>query len=94
MIFYMHSLIIFVIAGLQDRVLDLRAGRDRSSERYIFDESSVFDCNGKLMKENDCLFFPALSLKSSTPLLKGFRFDRFLTIICMLNKLCILNISF
>ena len=59
--------------GLQDRILDLKAGSDRSSERYIFDESSILDSAGKNLAENDSVFFPALSIKSSTPILKGFR---------------------
>ena len=61
--------------GLQDQVVDMRGGSDRSTERYIFDDSSVFDSEGKPLTVNDCVFFPALSLKSSIPKLKGFRCD-------------------
>ena len=78
----------FRFSGLQDRVVDLKAGSDRSSERYIFDDSSMFDCRGKTLIDNDCVFFPALSTRSSTPILKGFRCVY--KIICKINS-CVRN---
>ena len=46
---------------------------DRSSERYIFDEQSMFNSKGKALESVDCVYFPSLNVKSSTPVLKGFR---------------------
>ena len=59
--------------GLQDSIVDFKGASDRSSERYIFDENSIFDCNGKYMEKTDCIFFPSLNNKNTVPLLKGIR---------------------
>ena len=61
------------ITGLQDSIVDFKSGSDRSSERYIFDDSSMFDASGRALKDVDCVYFPSLSIKSSIPRLKGFR---------------------
>jgi hypothetical protein len=46
---------------------------NRTSERYIFDEFSMFNSKGGTMETVDCVYFPSLNIKNATPVLKGFR---------------------
>ena len=64
-----HILKIYI--GLQDKEVDFKSEVDRTQERYVFDEHSIFDHKGKLMSEIDCLFFPQLGIRSTTPPLRG-----------------------